>query len=339
MKKKILNVISIILLVLMLFILTGCGNEKTNNNESNPKQEIQQEQKAKETNLIPRYDQEKHLYGYVDENENWVIEAKFEKVEEFSNGYARVLLSRRKYTFIDQKGVQITSDVFYSADDFSTNGFALVQKEEDGNYGYINSKGTLVIDYKYSKAESFSTNGLALVKENENSKYGYINDKGEYSIQAVYDEAQSFTNDGYAGAMLNGTVGVIDKDGNFLFETTNYNFAWAMENTNLVKVGQGVAYWKIKGTNHGLGGTLGITDLKGNVITELKYLSIDDYINNYAVVKDKNNKYGLIDNNGQEVIECKYDTLKYNEDEKLYAVTVGEEKYYINTSDERIKDW
>lgn len=214
-----------------------------------------------------------------------------------------------------------------------------MQKEEDGNYGYINNKGSLVIDYKYNEAESFSRNGLALVKENENSKYGYINDKGEYSIQAVYDEAQSFTAEGYAGAMLNGTVGVIDKDGKFLFETTNYNFAWAMENTNLVKVGQGVAYWKIKGTNHGFGGSFGITDLKGNIISEVKYLSIDDYINNYAIVKDKNNKYGLIDNNGQEVIECKYDTLKYNEDEKLYAVTAGEEKYYINARDERIKEW
>lgn len=339
MKKKIINFISISMLVIMLFTLTGCGNEKTNNNESNPKQEIQQEQKVIGTNLTPQYDSDKHLYGYVDENENWVIEAKFDIAKKFSNGYAKVMLSSGNYTFIDSKGTQITNEVFNSAEDFSSNGLALVQKNEDGNYGFIDNNGTLVIDYKYSKAESFSTNSLALVKEDANGKYGYINEKGEYKIQAVYDEAQSFTVEGYAGVMLNGTVGVIDKDGKFLFETTNYDFAWAMESTNLVKVGQGVTYWKIKGTNHGLGGTYGITDLKGNVISDLKYLSIDEYINNYAVVKDKNNKYGLIDNKGKEVIQCKYNTLKYNEDEGLYAVTTENEKYYINTSDERIKDW
>lgn len=339
MKKKILNFSIIAILFIMLIILTGCGNETKNNAENNMNEETQKYQNVKETNLTPKYDSDKHLYGYVDENKNWVIEAKYKKAEEFSNGYAEVMLSSRNYTFIDSKGTQITNEVFYSAEAFATNGLALVQKNEDGNYGFIDNNGTLVIDYKYSKAESFSKNGLALVKEDADGKYGYINEKGEYNIKAVYDEAQSFTTEGYAGAMLNGTVGVIDKDGKFLFETTNYNFAWAMENTNLVKVGQGVAYWKIKGTNHGFAGTYGIADLKGNVISDLKYLSIDEYINNYAVVKDKDNKCGLIDNEGKEVIQCKYNTLKYNEDEGLYAVTTENEKYYINTSDERIKDW
>lgn len=338
MKKKILSLGIIAILIIMLVTLTGCGDSK-NNNENDTNKDTQQIQSEEEINLKPKYDSDKKLYGYVDEKGNWIIEAKYKKAEEFCNGYAEVMLSSRNYTFIDQKGTQITNEVFYSAESFAENGLAIVQKEEDGNYGYINNKGTLVIDYKYNKAESFSTNGLALVKEKEDSKYGYINNKGEYIIQAIYDEAQSFTTDGYAGAMLNGVVGVIDKEGKFLFETSNYNYAWAMEDTEIVKVGQGVAYWKIKGTNHGFDGTYGITDLKGNVITDLKYLSIDEYINDYAVVKDTNNKHGLIDKNGKEVIECKYDTLKYNEDEKLYAVTNGNEKYYINTNDERIKDW
>lgn len=339
MKNKILNFSIIAILFIMLIILTGCGNETQNNTENDINEETQQSQNMKETNLTPKYDKDKKLYGYVDENKNWVIEAKYKKAEEFSNGYAEVMLSSKNYTFIDSKGTQITNEVFYSAEAFTTNGLALVQKNEDGNYGFIDNNGILVIDYKYNEAESFSKNGLALVKEDADGKYGYINEKGEYNIQAVYDEAQSFTAEGYAGAMLNGTVGVIDKDGKFLFETSDYNFAWAMESTDLVKVGQGVAYWKIKGTNHGLDGSFGITDLKGNVVSDLKYLSIDEYINNYAVVKDKNNKCGLIDSNGKEVIPCKYDTFKYNEDEKLYAVTYGEERYYINASDERIKDW
>lgn len=83
MKKKIINFISISMLVIMLFTLTGCGNVNTNNNESNLKQEVQQEQNSKEINLVPKYDKEKKLYGYVDENKNWVIEAKFKKAEEF----------------------------------------------------------------------------------------------------------------------------------------------------------------------------------------------------------------------------------------------------------------
>ena len=339
MKNKILNFSIITILFIMLIILTGCGNETQNNIENDINEETQKSQNVKKTNLTPKYDKDKKLYGYVDENKNWIIEAKYKKAEEFSNGYAEVMLSSKNYTFIDQKGTQITNEVFYSAEAFATNGLALVQKNEDGNYGFIDNNGTLVIDYKYDEAESFSKNGLALVKEDADGKYGYINEKGEYNIQAVYDEAQSFTDKGYAGVMLNSVVGIIDKEGNLLFETSDYDFVWAMEDTDLVKVGQGVAYWKVKGTNHGLDGTFGLTDLNGNVISDLKYLSIDEYIDNYAVVKDKNNKYGLIDNKGKEVIQCKYNTLKYNEDEGLYAVTTENEKYYINTSDEKIKDW
>lgn len=55
-----------------------------------------------------------------------------------------------------------------------------------------------------------------------------------------------------------------------------------------------------------------LLDLQGNVIAELQYNYIYDFKNGYARVKNKQNKYGLINDKGEEIIACLYDELEYD---------------------------
>lgn len=61
---------------------------------------------------------------------------------------------------------------------------------QNGKYGYCDESGALVIPYKFSYAENFSSNGLALVKVKD--KYGFIDTKGNFVIEPKYKEAHSF---------------------------------------------------------------------------------------------------------------------------------------------------
>ncbi len=94
-------------------------------------------------------------------------------------------------------------------------------------------------------------------------------------------------------------------------------------------------------------------DLSGNRITEKNYWGMDStigkgtkFINGNVIVEDiVTGDKGLLNENGEEIIECKYKYIIYDEDEKLYLVdeenTFPKEgyAYYINEKDEKVKDW
>ena len=87
---------------------------------------------------------ENGLYGFVDENDNWVIEPKFD-----------------------------------NAWDFSKEGIALVMMNY--NFGYIKTNGEFLLEPVHSDASKFF-NGLAIVREEDYGKYGVINEEGEWVI-------------------------------------------------------------------------------------------------------------------------------------------------------------
>ncbi len=268
MKKKILKVISVILLVIMLFVLTGCSNNTENENTSdkNVSETSQKEQKSK---LTPKRDFENSKnWGFIDENNNWIIEP------------------------------------------------------------------------KYKSASDFSDNGIALVQLIDTQKYGYINEHDEFVLQANYTLAQPFSNEGYAGVTTDDKVGIINSKGEFLCTFDNVWYVAFCEGTNLVKV------VKDKFTDR----SYAFYDLEKNQITEYKYWEQNiggittscnkGYIEVGIRQIDTNSMlYGLLDKSGKELIECKYQSMIFYDDEQLWLVEDGSEKYFINEKGEKVKDW
>ena len=93
-------------------------------------------------------------------------------------------------------------------------------------------------------------------------------------------------------------------------------------------LGEGL-YQLVVGESGGWTQMVGAVNTQGEVITYVDY--IDNFINGLAIVK-KNGKYGVIDKNGDYVINYEYEKIDYRRQEKIY-VALKENVYYdISTS-------
>lgn len=242
-----------------------------------------------------------------------------------------------KIGFIDRTGKEIISPKYESTiySLFSEDGLAMVSL--NGKTGYINTKDEIVIPFKYDFAGSFNANGLACVNiggkltvDSENDTisilkggWGCINKKGEEVIPLQYDmkASPSYSGQfpmGYTNGLIavgNGSKwGFMDINGKLVipFKYDFVRFA-GFRDGNLACVG-------IK-TESGM--KLGMIDKMGNEVIPTIYEGVgccepdyfvDDhksiksilFYNNIACVS-LNEKWGMINNEGEVVISFKYD--------------------------------
>ncbi len=139
-------------------------------------------------------------------------------------------------------------------------------------------------------------------RKSANGKYGFVNDE-EWAIQPIYDEVFEFYDYSYAFAKLNGKWGLIDQQGKTIipFEYSKvlddeYLFG-DEENKTIVKNGK-----------YGI-----VNRVLGKMLVECIYEKpfeytdgIFPYLGNLSVVY-RNNKAGLLNEKGVEVVPCIFD--------------------------------
>lgn len=135
-----------------------------------------------------------YKWGFRDANGKVVIPAKYDVVQDFSNGLAAVGTrdeSGIKWGFIDTKGNMVIAQKFSNTpSNFDACGLALV-KDRDFKFVYINKQGEVVSE-KYGSATPFC-NGQAIVREDGkgmkliNSKFetiAYLSNSMDISFDA-----------------------------------------------------------------------------------------------------------------------------------------------------------
>lgn len=181
-----------------------------------------------------------------------------------------------------------------------------IQDSESGNLIYGYSLEAIKNDPNYLLVEEYY-DGLARVKRN--NKYGFYNVKGELVIPFKYDHAENFR-DGFSIVKNIGRWYLIDTAGNietsFPRSVTKVTF-W---NKNILMI-----------TDTILLSYLSTTDEKK--INNHYYHQISPLIKGRAVVQARpngtlgNKKYGLLNETGEEIIPCLYDSIApFNEDRK-----------------------
>lgn len=259
----------------------------------------------------------------------------------FRDGLAEVKQIRNsKFGFINKLGQEIIPTIYDSVSLFSD---GMCKVKLDGKYGFINKTGDIVIPciYKDSHIDSFNE-GLALLKNKAwddvqyKDKQDFINrsgqkfiyEKGEWAFvnkkrqkviygNSNYDYIGSFS-DSLCKVGLNREYGFIDKTGK---EVIPCKFAKASDFSN----GLAVA---LKRANI-------LINKSGNEITNNLYQAIGYVIDGMIIVQDQNDKYGLIDTTGCEIIKCKYN--KFNKFSEGLADVQFDGKYgYINKYDQEI---
>lgn len=218
-------------------------------------------------------------WGYVDKTGKWVIEPKYAKVYNFSEGLSAVREDSERFStwgFMDKNGQWIIKPSFSEVKPFSE---GLAATGLNGKWGYIDRTGNWIIKPTFQDAELFSK-GLAPVKLN--GKWGYIDKKGDLVIKPTFDDVTRFKDDsaivGKYDTKGNSKEGIINKRGELITEIkydqiyydTFSNEGFVFREKNLY----------------------GVLNLKGEVAVEPKYTSFIRQDGN-KILMDKDTIYFL----------------------------------------------
>lgn len=163
-------------------------------------------------------------------------------------------------------------------------------REASSKWGFINTDGRLVIPYTYDEIRDFKE-GFAVVRKYD--EWMYINRAGKVVIKNEFIGAWPFY-DGIARVMLKSKkMAFINTEGDILWDKTfdecgdfSYSKAW-------FKKGNDYGYIDDSGNEMKLNGVVKAYDFKESGVAKVKTA----------------NGYGLVDQDGEFVIEPKYDKL------------------------------
>lgn len=199
-----------------------------------------------------------------------------------------LLLKRDKQRFLYR-----TSDAFVAKLDpridslgRPNNGYMAVRK--DGQWGFINTSGGLVIANRYEAVSSFADGlfGVKLI-----GKWGYVNEREELIIQPNFDQIEPFQQ-GLAVVKNAGKYGIINQESEAIVK---------LEYDHIERLGSLFLLF----TN----GNIGLADANGRIIKNPSYDSIKALENGYFLV-ERNDKYGIIDESGQDILPTNYEIIK-----------------------------
>lgn len=116
-------------------------------------------------------------YGFIKSNGTYAITPRYELVESYSNGLARVRMGSMEY-YINKKGNQVGNT--YNVVKTFSEGLGAVMINDI--WGFVNTKGDMVIDPRYNDVSSFK-GGYAAVRNGE--AYGIIDSKGRTVVEPI----------------------------------------------------------------------------------------------------------------------------------------------------------
>jgi hypothetical protein len=295
------------------------------------------------------------LYGFIDLEGNWVIPEKFNKVDIFRDGVARVELNQ-KWGYINEKGQWLIGPQFDKAKNF-VNGLAQVKSGD--KYGLINKKGEWVIKAEFDNIEVFQ-NGIVRARKD---KWGFLNEKSEWVIKPVFESLYDFS-DGVAHGWFiidkegkqigsnffvglrnledgvfrarNDKWGIVGKDGEWICKQQFSNLEKFRNERARAKMGEFWGFVTTKGqwivqptlqaaddfseglARAKLNGKWGFIDTDGKWVIEAQYKDAENFVEGYAVVKTKDG-WGIISKTGEFAVKPAFKKLRTREEDKLFT--------------------
>lgn len=243
---------------------------------------------------------ENFKFGIQDLNNNVILPAIYDKIEEFVDDRAKAYKDKKfiggnrwspEYSYntgyIDIYGNEIIDNAIELES-------GLIKGEKFGKWGIQSKSNEIVVKFEYEVIHEY-INGKAKVKKNNN--WGYIDNQGNIIIPIEYSKIEDFI-DGRAKAIKKGLNGMIDENGNELIE-------------NITEIENGL----LKGKKFD---KWGILSKKNEIITPFEYSVIDEFINGIAKAC-KNEMFGYIDLQGHIIIPFEYSEIGSFSDGKAKA--------------------
>lgn len=200
----------------------------------------------------------------------------------------------------------------------------------EGKWGVINSKGDIIINPTYDEMIIIPdpTKAIFICQENVNLEgetfdSHAIDSKGKKLFEG-YDKVEAMQNIDSIGTVFYDT-NVLKVQKNGLYGLINYNGRELLpiEYTQIMPL-EGItnSFITIKD------GKKGLVDNSGSIIIDNLYADIKPLTDKYAdgyIVKNDSSKFGLINYNKKQVLECKYSEIKNITGSNMYVVKEGQD--------------
>lgn len=259
-------------------------------------------------------------YGFITEEGEEIAPYIYEQAAPFSEGLACVYLDG-KYGYIGKDGETKIPFIYDQASSF-TDGLAYFRMGED--YGFIDHKGDVVLRPDCDSVSSFQE-GRAYFSID--GLYGYLDKTGKTTVGSVYEDAGYFR-DGLAPVMRNGGYGVIGIEGE---EILSPEYDYVIIGDDFITAGKdGLEYcfdrdgrkcleegWSSINVWKGVfsvtqNGKMGLIDRDGNILLEPEYDSVVPIPEKELVIVKNNGSYGVTDYAGREIIPFVYSWISYD---------------------------
>jgi len=299
--------------------------------------------------------------GYIDKSGRAVVAPEYLTAKNFYEGFARVEIARKKWSFIDSTSYELITDTtFNSANDFSE-GLATVKIGK--KWGAINKNGKIIIEPQFIEIGQFKS-GLAYAKAKtkktlfgkQKSRYGYIDSTGNFIIKNKYKKCTDFKGElafvkkrkYYAMINLKGNKKSAFKYKNIselneygIYRVTDRYKKLSLINLEGKKIVRSGKYEKIGKFNEEMASVkkrkkYGFINTKGELIFKPTFNKVEDYKNGFAIVMI-NNKFGFI-NKDSLVIAPQFKKCSNFINGMALVKDSLNEIYCINTKGEKIED-
>lgn len=126
------------------------------------------------------------LWGFAEKNGSLKVEPKYDKVEFFKNGRAKVWKNKNQ-GFINAEGENLV-ELIYQKADFLYLGDQLFSVKKDNKWGVVNSKKKILLEFQFDKIQFFGGNSLIVTKDGSLGIYKLIEGKFELFLPHKYSK-------------------------------------------------------------------------------------------------------------------------------------------------------
>ncbi len=291
-------------------------------------------------------------WGYIDKTGYEVVTPQYDEITDITIGgseslraaYLNRVKKDGKWGYIDKTGYEVIPPQYDDARFFS-NGYSVVRK--DDSWLLIDNVGNEIMELPlYDDYRNFNEDRLAFQKD---EKWGYLDGLGKEVIKPQYDVADDFEG-GIARVVKGpGQIGFIDKSNHVVIKLQHANITDNSEGIVALFTYTTMGLFNTKEPEKkvvmvpykGLGGDMhdgliivvkdnkrGLINREGIEIIPPQYDGFWEFSDGLARVQ-KDNKYGLVDKTGNEVVELKYDRVTPFHEGVAFA-REGKKMYLIN---------
>ena len=257
------------------------------------------------------------LYGIIDFDGKEITDSIYDSISsiDYKEGCLKVELEG-KYGVINIKGTEILkpeydlvlADGYYDEESkYENAGFILRIKTDDGyRFGYADKKGKIILEPLYNEVNRITElegKDIYLITSN-NGRYGLLKN-GKEILKNEYTEISFYLSNNLLIVEKDKTKGIVNLEGD-----------------NIIPIDYDDIIMGGKYINAQKGDELVIFDSNGNNINT-DIISLNEVTDNYSIVIDKDNNYNIVDKNGTKKLKNIYTYIEYYKDDKFIVSKEG----------------